>query len=154
MPTEAMCAWSAGFFECRGHLHIHKRHTGGTVRVRTSHVCEAVLLRLKDAWGGLVSESRSRGRHVNFRWEIHGGAAAAFLEAIHPWLVSKGKMVEVALLYHETVRPSGVQPLPRGTMTVRSSLEEELRVQQQALKGPKRAAPECACIPAYSDAAV
>lgn len=94
-PPLVVIAWAAGFFDGEGCVFGYEDVQGGyrrfTFGVAVAQTTPEPLERLAMHWGGNVRSrpAPSERQKPQWRWEIRGAKAAAFLEDVLPYLVVK-----------------------------------------------------------------
>lgn len=104
-PSEADCAYAAGFFDGEGTVFIavHRtvKNTRGPVynmRVMASQVDPTPLAWLQSIWGGSVVRRRGDDkRKPDYVWNCFARQAARFLADVRPFLLVKADEADVAL---------------------------------------------------------
>lgn len=151
MANELFLAWAAGFFDGEGCVlielskekrcrHGHRTSLHATV-TQTSLPC---LEKYLEAFGGGIATSRSKtpnGRRwaVQYRWSVRNEKAAAFLEAILPYVVVKKEQIETALKYPMKSSDgrkygSATNPIPDAVMEARLALRKMLQDIRASMK--------------------
>jgi hypothetical protein len=101
MSASNWVAWSAGFFEGEGCISIVKSSSQGRTIVQLRCAVEQVdpepLRRLESLFGGRTKRfdraNRPSNHSVTWRWQIGTQQAAAFLQAIEPF-ISRSKLAK------------------------------------------------------------
>lgn len=126
-------AWAAGIVDGEGCIHIKMQadKRRGTNRhvlvVSVVNTDPRMVQRLHDVFGGYVGlgNKPSGRRRRRFVWIAQAWGAAAFLQAISPYIVSKQDQVEVALLFAQTM--SGRKLIPPEVIEERARLHQRLK---------------------------
>ncbi len=96
VPTEAIIAWAAGFFDGEGNVSITP---DGHLRASAAQVVAEPLFELHEVFGGTVREraAPSERHRDQWIWGVSGAAALRFLQAIRPYLRVKGPQAALAI---------------------------------------------------------
>lgn len=113
--TEVDKAYAAGLFDGEGSVQIpFPKNTNGVryhkLQVSVANTDPRPLLWLKERFGGDVSHLLripKTGTKPGLRWACGNRIAAAFLEAVRPYLIIKAEQTDIALAFRETVRKPG-----------------------------------------------
>lgn len=92
-------AWSAGFLDAEGCIHIQKKgERVFNICISASQCVPEPLEKLKSIFGGSVSASTRKGSEVKeFQWSISHLKAENALNKLLPYLVNKREQARVAL---------------------------------------------------------
>lgn len=140
--TNTDLAWAAGFFEGEGSVDIKKRPDNNyLIRVSVSNCVSAYLHRLISMFGGkaytrrdIDTRAKTQKRH-KWAWEIGADKAYRFLEAILPFMTSRGKIEEVKLAIEFQKHLIGV-PITLEVMRKREELWGKIREIRHADDAP------------------
>lgn len=118
--TEAEVAYTAGFFDGEGNIHITQPPHNLSMQVVNTNL--ESLRWLQERWGGSIydkTESRPKNWSPCWAWHVHGvSEREVFLRAIQPFLIIKAPAVAIALEFLKTV------DRPRGTAGIKERRHE------------------------------
>lgn len=99
-------AWAAGFLDGEGHFGISLRGDGrANATVVATQVDPRPLLRLKEFFGGWLSDRIPDGYGGHYQWSIQGNnKVERLLLVVRPYLSIKGEQTDLMLALIELVR--------------------------------------------------
>lgn len=135
MTTELDLAWAAGLFDGEGHIGAHlcsgTVYTHWKLSVLVSNVHKPTMDKFQSLVGGRM-RLRKNGPGNRKIWVLRlgEGVAAAALEKLLPYLVTKKEQAELALEFRKTyggnVRGAGVL-LPQSILEARSGIAAQIK---------------------------
>jgi len=105
MILDTDAAWAAGFLDGEGHFGISLRGDGrANTVVAATQVDPRPLLRLKEFFGGSLSNCIRGSRGGYYQWSLQGNTKVErLLLAVRPYLSIKGEQTELMLALIELV---------------------------------------------------
>jgi len=139
--TELELAWAAGILDGEGCISISSRkadreHQQQHQFTVTVSCCDwRIPRKLLELFGGRINTFHNARKKPQWReamrWNVYQRQAAATLEAVMPYLISKREQAEVALEFIGTIAPYGKgRPyrLDSSVVTRREEMAQRLRV--------------------------
>lgn len=130
-PRQA-APYVAGLFDGEGCICMTRNGPGGTaynVRAQIAMVDHRVIKLLQDLFGGSITEERVPNRQLVYRWQLRKQEDFKFFCAIiRPYLLIKGKVMDVALRYLKEKKDFGRwNPITEEEIQWRKDLYVEVR---------------------------
>ena len=127
----SLLAYAAGMTDADGCIGIQKTRTtiekfSPRIDVSQNDKGHAMLLELRDAFGGSVSLQRagSETQRPQYQWTIYGQNAGLLLEELLPYLRVKKKQAKVALSFWEKLHEARRAPTPTWSMEMQQAARE------------------------------
>ena len=113
-------AYAAGFFDGEGSVVIQKvRPSGASVspryslQVQIGNTYRPILAIFLERFGGAVYERKSQnryGKRMQWQWQARNDTAAAFLEAVRPYLIEKADRAWLGLeFFNQKTKPAAMK---------------------------------------------
>jgi hypothetical protein len=126
-------AYAAGLFDGEGTVQISrptaKRPREHRLRIAVTMTHEPTVRWLADTFGGtargvMAPSVSGRGRRPRWEWAVQAVAAARFLAAVRPWLITKAEAADLALAFQHRLKPG------QGTNGRRQTAVSEVRARE------------------------
>ena len=125
--------YTAGLFDGEGNISIHKatkkKYTEYYLAIAIVNTHLPTMEYLKERFGGEYYPITlgKRGRKQCWRWELHYGKAAEFIEILYPFLVIKKADADIAIKFRQTINTIKRSRVSQDTMKLRESYYQEIK---------------------------
>lgn len=128
VPTSHDIAWVAGFYEGEGHISGIK----GRTIAHLSQKNPETLFRVREMFGGSITQVRINTPHYCHAWKLYGDRARLFFQAIYPYMSVRRKLqIEKAngLRFTGKAQPNR-EPMSEERQQLRASMTSQEKVNE------------------------